>query len=66
MRWKPRLNEKYYFLGSQHIYCCYWVNDDSDHHRHRNGNCFRSESDAELCRDKELETRMQFHEEFTR
>ena len=59
-RWKPELNEVYYFVGdSGFVSSCSWDNDERDNWRYLNGNVFETEQEAEEHK-KKLEIQARF------
>lgn len=50
-RWKPKFDEKYYFLGNTGKVCVEpWLNDELDEYRYSMGECFKTEKAAEAWR----------------
>ena len=50
--WKPKFDEKYYFLGNTGKVCVEpWLNDELDEYRYSMGECFKTEKAAEAWRD---------------
>lgn len=50
-RWKPKSNEKYYFIdGSGKVSVEPWLNDELDEFRYSMGECFKTEKAAEAWR----------------
>lgn len=47
-RWKPEMDQKYYFLDSNgFVYNSIWADDSIDSSRFEIGNCFQTEEEAE-------------------
>lgn len=49
--WKPKFDEKYYFLGNTGKVCVEpWLDDELDEYRYSMGECFKTEKAAEAWR----------------
>lgn len=51
--WKPQYDESYYHVGTQGcVHCERWYNDALDVLYYKLGNCYRTNKEAEVNRDK--------------